>query len=56
MTSRKIASSKNKREYLLDWSDLCYEFKCIITSYQSSVSLENKIAERIFDAEKTTAV
>ena len=26
------------------------------TSYQSSVSDENKIAERIFEAEKTTSV
>ena len=52
----KKASSKSKRAYLYDWLDLSYEFKWIITSYQSSVSDENKIAERIFEAEKTTSV
>ena len=56
MTSRKNASSKSKREYFLDDSEKSYEFYFIITSYQSSVSHENKITEIIFEAEKTTSV
>ena len=50
------ASSRSKHEYFLDWSGLSFDFLCIITSNQSSVSPEYNIAVRIFEAEKMTLV